>query len=222
MDIKLGMHVYTNDNQDIGAVDKLIVDPETGTVKAAVVRKGFLLHDDIEVPADMLAAGPDGNAHLAYASTAVDTLPRFHEADYIPPPMGYVSPFGYPVGGVYWPAGYGVGMGGVPLTAPPVVEPAGPVWTGDRAVDAELGASLRREDLDNAVIDAGSDVLGRDGEKVGTVHELTFDPTTSELTGLVVHKGLIMGKDTPVPASLIDRVDDGVVYLKVDAAEAVK
>jgi hypothetical protein len=31
-----------------------------------------------------------------------------------------------------------------------------------------------------------------------------------------------MGKDATVPVSLIDKVDDGVVYLKVDAREAVK
>jgi hypothetical protein len=36
-----------------------------------------------------------------------------------------------------------------------------------------------------------------------------------------VHKGLLFGKDTALPASLIDSVDDGVIYLKVDAREAV-
>jgi sporulation protein YlmC with PRC-barrel domain len=221
MDINLGMHVYTSDNQDIGAVDKLILDPETDTVKAAVVRKGFLLHQDVEVPADMIAAGPDSNAHIPYSANEVDTLPRFNEADYAPPPADYTSPFGYPLGGVYWPAGWGVGMG-APLYASPVAAPAAPAYTGDTAVDSEIDAALRNEDRENAIVDKGSDVLGRDGEKVGTVHELTFDPTTNELTGLVVHKGLIMGKDATVPASLIDKVDDGIVYLKVDAREAVK
>jgi sporulation protein YlmC with PRC-barrel domain len=222
MDIHLGMHVYTSDNQDIGAVDKLILDPETGTVTAAVVRKGFLLHDDIEVPADMLTAGPEDTARIDTISTEVDTLPRFHEADYLPPPAEYLSPFGYPAGDVFWPAGYSIGMAGVPLAVPPVVEPAEPVWTGDAAVDQEVDAALSNADLEHVIIDAGSEVLGRDDEKVGTVHELTFDPVTSKLTGLVVHKGLIMGKDIALPVSLIDRVDDGVVYLKVNAGDAVQ
>lgn len=220
MDINLGMHVYTSDDKDIGTVDKLILDPSTDAVKAAVVRKGILLHTDVEVPAETLAASPDGNAHIAYSSDEVDRLPRFDEANYAIPPVEYLPPSGYPLGGVYWPVGYGMA---VPLLEVPLVAgPVEPSWTGDSDVDQEIGAALRAQDLENAVIDKGSAVLGRDGEKVGTVHELAFDPTTSALTGLVVHKGLIMGKDTEIPASLIDKVDDGVVYLKVDAREAVK
>jgi uncharacterized protein YrrD len=94
-------------------------------------------------------------------------------------------------------------------------------WTGASDADREIGDALRRQDLENAVIGEGSDVFGRDGEKVGTVHELTFNPASNELTGLVVHKGIIFGKDTALPASLIDAVDDGAVYLKVNAREAV-
>jgi sporulation protein YlmC with PRC-barrel domain len=220
MNINLGMHVYTGDDKVIGTVDKLILDPQTGTVKAAVVREGFLLHHDVEVPADMMATGPDGNAHITYTSQEVDALPRFDEADYTTPPMDYTSPFGYPLGGVYWPAGWGIGMA-APLYVPPVAAPTGPTYTGDSAVDQEISAALRREDLENAVVDKGSDVLDRDGEKVGTVQELAFDPNTNELTALVAHKGLLKGEDFEVPVSLIDKVDDGAVYLKVDARQVL-
>jgi sporulation protein YlmC with PRC-barrel domain len=202
----------------IGTVDKLILDPQTGTVKAAVVRKGFLLHQDVEVAADMLAAGPDGNAHIPYTSQEVETLPRFNEAEYTTPPMDYIPPFDYPLAGVYWPVGWGMGMA-API--PPVAAPTGPAYTGDSAVDREISAALRREDLENAVVDKGSDVLDRDGDKVGTVQELAFDPDTNELTALVAHKGLLKGEDFEVPVSLIDKVDDGVVYLKVDASQVL-
>ncbi|HWE62454.1 MAG TPA: PRC-barrel domain-containing protein [Chloroflexota bacterium] len=218
MDIKLGMHVYTSDDKDIGTVDRLILDPERGTVKAAVVRKGLLLHDDVEVPAEMMVARSRGDARIAYTAAEVDRLPRFDEGSYISPPPDYLPPMGYPSTSIYWPVGYGVGA--APFDMQPAPGMAAP-WTGDTEVDHEIGAALRRQDLENAVIGEGSAVLGRDGEKVGTVHELTFDPATSRLTGLVVHKGILMGKDTELPASLIDTVDDGVVYLKVDAREAV-
>lgn len=220
MDIALGMHVYTRDDNDIGTVDRLILNPERGKVQAVVVRQGTLLHHDVEVPVEMLTL-PDvgGGARMAYSSNEVDRLPQFHEASYVTPPVDYVPPMGYPPTATYWPVGYGIG---VPSFGAPAAAPVAPSWTGDADLDREVEAAVRREDLENAVIGEGSDVLGRDGEKVGTVRELTFDTTNSKLTGLVVHKGLIMGKDMELPASLIDSVDDGVVFLKVDAIQAVK
>jgi sporulation protein YlmC with PRC-barrel domain len=220
MELTLGMHVFTSDDKDLGRVDRLILDPDRGTVKAAVVRKGLLLHQDVEVPVEMITAGTNGEARISYSSEEVDQLPRFFEGSYVSPPSDYMSPMGYPSSGMYWPVGYGMGV--APLGARPTGVEATSAWTGNSEVDREIGDALRRQDLENAVIGEGSDVLGRDGEKVGTVHELSFDPTSSKLTGLVVHKGLILGKDTELPASLIDSVDDGVVYLKVDAKEAMK
>lgn len=219
MDINLGMHVYTSDTQDIGTVDRLVLDPDHGIVRAAVVRKGMLLHDDVEVPADLLTADSNGNAHIPYSSSEINRLPRFYEGNYITPPADYLPPLAYPPTAFYWPVGYG--LGAVPLETMPSAATDTRTWTGASDVDREVGAALQRQDLENAVIAEGSDVFGQDGEKVGTVQELTFNPSNSELTGLVVHKGLLFGKDTALPASLIDSVGDGVVYLKVPAKEAV-
>lgn len=219
VNINLGMHVYTNDTQDIGTVDRLILDPDQGIVRAAVVRKGFLLHDDVEVPADLLTADSNGDAHIPYSSAEINRLPRFYEGSYVTPPADYLPPMAYPPTAFYWPVGYGLGT--APLETMPAAGMDTRTWTGASDADREVGAALQRQDLENAVIGEGSEVFGRDGEKVGTVHELTFNPSNSELTGLVVHKGLLFGKDTALPASLIESVDDGAVYLKVPAREAV-
>jgi len=214
VDITLGMHVYSSDDKDLGTVDRLILDPNRGVVKAVVVRKGVLLHQDVEVPVDMIMARPSGDARIAYTSGEVDRLPRFEEAEYTAPPADFRLPLAYPASAYYWPAGY--------VTAVPPASPATPTWSGDTTTDREVRAALQRQDLENAVIGEGSDVLGRDGEKVGTVRELTFDPISNELTGLVVHKGLFKGEDLKLPVYEIDSVDDGIVYLNVDAKEAVQ
>jgi sporulation protein YlmC with PRC-barrel domain len=227
VDITLGMHVYTSDDKDLGTVDRLILDPDHSAVKAVVVRKGVILHKDIEVSADMIMARPAGDARIAYTAEEVDRLPDFKEADYTSPPADYRLPLAYPASAFYWPIGYGMGVpaGGRQFTAgelQPAASPVAPTWTGDSTTDREVHAALQRQDLENAVIGEGSDVLGRDGEKVGTVSELTFDPADNQLTGLVVHKGLFKGEEWELPVSEIDSVDDGVVYLKVDAREAVR
>jgi len=226
MDIKLGMHVFTSDDRDIGTIDSLIVDPERDTIKSAVIRQGVLLHQDVEVGVETLIARGDGTARIAYTSNEIDTLPHFDQSNYTSPPADYAASMTYPSAALFWPAGYGMGvtpLDPAPAGAMPPTSWLGhsdPIWPNSRDVNREVGDALRRNDVENALIGEGSEVLGRDGEKVGKIRELTFDPDSSRLTHLLVHKGILFGKDMEVPATLIDSVDDGVVYLTVDAKEA--
>ena len=61
----------------------------------------------------------------------------------------------------------------------------------------------------------GSAVYSRDG----TVHRLTYDPDSGALRHFVVREGVLFTEDVALPASLIERVDDDVVRLAVDAGE---
>lgn len=62
-------------------------------------------------------------------------------------------------------------------------------------------------------------VVGSQGGKIGTVKEVLSDSLTGALTHIVVHTGLIFGKDRSVPADLVDTVEGDQVCLKVDKAE---
>lgn len=62
-------------------------------------------------------------------------------------------------------------------------------------------------------------VVGTGGAKIGTVKEVMSDALSGSLTHVVVHTGLIFGKDKAVPADLIDNVEGDEVCLKVDKAE---
>jgi sporulation protein YlmC with PRC-barrel domain len=88
------------------------------------------------------------------------------------------------------------------------------VWSGRVALDREAREALERQDLENAVIGEGSDVVDRDGEKVGEVAQLVFDLDDNRLTSLIVRKGFIFTQDRELPALVVNRVDDGVIYLR--------
>src|SRR5579864_4564991 len=103
------MHVYTSDTKDLGTVDRLILDPNQDRVRAVVVRKGMLLHQDVEVPVDLLTADSNGEAHIAYRSEETDKLPLFDEGSYVTPPVDYLPPMAYPPTAFYWPVGFGLG-----------------------------------------------------------------------------------------------------------------
>lgn len=206
MRVELGAKVQTSDGKDVGAVDQLIVDPGSKEVKSVVVRKGVLLPRDVEIPLDVLESADGRDVRLSYTSAQVDRLPEFHESSYtVTPPVGFMPPAGYPVTGMLWPQNYQWAM---PSAAAATYE-----------ADHEAGAELRQQDLENAVIAEGSSVIDRDGKEVGSAHDLTFDPASGRLAHLVIREGLIFSKNVSVPASLISRVADGVIYLKVKAAE---
>ncbi len=62
-------------------------------------------------------------------------------------------------------------------------------------------------------------VVGTGGGKIGKVKEVMTDSLSGSLTHIVVHTGLIFGKDKSIPADLIDNVEGDEVCLKVDKSE---
>ena len=62
-------------------------------------------------------------------------------------------------------------------------------------------------------------VIGAQGAKIGTVKDLMADTLTGALTHVVVHTGLLFGKDKSIPADLVDRVEGDDVHIKVDKSE---
>jgi len=75
---------------------------------------------------------------------------------------------------------------------------------------------------DELAIQRGTPVEASDGQ-VGEVWELVIDPETTQVTHLVLRKGHIFGHhDIAVPIADLDRVDEGIVYLKIDKAAVKK
>ena len=212
MRVEVGARVRTTDGKDVGTIDRLIVDSSNNEIKAAVIRKGMILPRDVEVPLSTLELGSDGSIRLTYTADQVDQLPEFFERNYTATsPAEYVPPADYPTGGIYWPIGYGF------FATPP--RPERDVSTGSVALDREANEALERQDLENAVIGEGSDVVDHDGAKVGDIARLVFDADGHQLTSFVVRKGFIFTEDRELPALVVNRVDDGVIYLRVAKQE---
>lgn len=206
MRISIGDEVRTIDGHHAGNIDKLILDPTTRDVKRAVLRKGTLFPHDVEVPLDALERRTDGQAILNRTRDQLQDLPEFNEAEYTEWPSMRETPWGYPSAALLWPAAYP--FPSVPYEAP------------DRAaleVGREVEEAHRRFELENAVIDQGSDVISRDGQKVGEVDRLSVDTESGRPVAVVVRRGFIFTKDVSIPGDAIAAVENGAVYLNVDA-----
>lgn len=69
------------------------------------------------------------------------------------------------------------------------------------------------------LIRPGWKVAASDGSDVGTVEEVVGDTELDIFGGLAVATGLL-GKPRYVPAERVDRIEEGTVYLALDADEA--
>jgi uncharacterized protein YrrD len=203
----LGARVRTSDGKDVGVVDKLIFDPAIERVRAVAIRRGLILHRDVEIPVDDLRAGPGGELRLNRTADQVADLPPFDESSYGSPPLDYVAPVGIPSVGLAWPVGIGPGL------SPDAPEPG-----LDARVREEIASTLYARDLENEVVGEGSTVRSRDGEKVGEVHRIAFEAETGRVQSLVVRRGFLVTEDVELPASAIASVGDGVVSLNLDAS----
>jgi sporulation protein YlmC with PRC-barrel domain len=65
-------------------------------------------------------------------------------------------------------------------------------------------------------IDIGADVVGSDGDGLGSVAYVVVRPPELHLTDIVVSTGSILGRDVVVPIDQVERVEGGKVYLSLD------
>lgn len=106
---------------------------------------------------------------------------------------------------------------GVPV-APAVVIPA-TMDAGYMTEAAEL-SFLRVEQLPEGAqaLHRGAHVEASDG-RVGSVDEFVVDATTGHITHLILRQGHLWGKhDIAVPLSAVERIQEDIVFLKLDKA----
>lgn len=62
----------------------------------------------------------------------------------------------------------------------------------------------------------GATVRSATGDDLGKIDQFVIDPSTREVTHLVVRKGLFFPDDRVVPASLVNRIENGDAILAAD------
>jgi len=234
MRFNLGAKVYTSDGEEIGKVDRLVVDPRTDTINEFVVRRGLLTQHDVIIPTseirDRIGNDDDHQLHLTLTAARVRALPQFEESSYVVPPVGLFSGgYGgvnagdasdstgmglFSGGGVLWP-------GSTYNAAPPTAVGTG--LNADAAANADADAAgtvmdpMERSRPDDVFISTGTDVVVAVSEKkLGTVHELVMDTQSGKVTELIVRRGLLGGKELRIPIQFIESVGSDAIYVSLD------
>lgn len=84
MQFKKSAPVYTADEQQVGAVDRVVLDPQTNEISHLVIRQGWLFTEDKVVPIELVDTATAERVQLRSGIKNLDQLPQFEEVYYIP------------------------------------------------------------------------------------------------------------------------------------------
>jgi sporulation protein YlmC with PRC-barrel domain len=211
MRVDLDAKVRARDGDEIGSVNRAIVDPRTNEVTHVVVSTGAIFGRDIVVPReDVERANQDGDTiQLDLTKDELERFPDFMPEQYGAPPPTWMAPtgYGFPASGYAWPIAMDPMTGPVPMPIP------------EAYVDEDA------EEPDQVTLTKGALVLDRHDDDIGVIDDLRFDADTGRLQGFVLRVGgalrtLFGGGDTiEVSHYQIDTVGESVVKLRLAKEE---
>lgn len=208
VELKEGTSVYTPGGEEVGKINRFVLDPQTNEVTHIVVQRGWLLSEDKVVPMSMISSATEDRVQLNENIQDFDELPPFEETHYLridadrasyqgttaPGYPGTPSYYWYPPHGYLGYPAYGLGYPAWPLTEtqqniPPHTVP----------------------------LEESTNVMSSDGEHVGDVERLLVDASSNKATHFVISQGLLFKDRKLVPVSWIDSVTDNEVKLIVSS-----
>jgi uncharacterized protein YrrD len=207
MQFKENADVLTSDNQKVGRIDRVVIDPRSLEVTHLVVNKGFLFSQDKVIPIDRVEATTENGVVLKSGTENPDDLPDFEETHHIP--VEDVASFRRKRPEYNRPMLWYGPLGGVP-------------WWERRAYPGfTRPAFVKRTDRnipDGAVpLEEGTKVISANGLHVGDVKRICIEPDEQRVTHLLISKGLLLKEKKLVPTHWIDHVWEDEVRLSIES-----
>lgn len=205
MNFRQDAPVRMANGDEVGRVDRVVIDPKTNEVTYIVVRKGALFTEDKVVPIGMIAAASDEGVQLRPDAGDLQDLPQYQETYYVPadeadsapgqtsyaPPVYAYAPYGSPSMGLAF---------GAALMQPDVV--------------AKTTTNIPENEI---ALKQGAKVMSRDDKHVGDVEQVLTDPNTNRASHFVISQGLLFKSRKLVPMDWVANVSEEEVRLAVNS-----
>ncbi|HLO18062.1 MAG TPA: PRC-barrel domain-containing protein [Anaerolineales bacterium] len=207
IELKEGIDVFTPAGEEIGKINRFVLDPVTKEVTHIVVQKGRLLAEDKVVPFRMVSTGPEDQVVLDEVVGNFDRFPPFEEKYFVRADDGEdvistgnnthtqqnASTF------FWYPSSVNIGYPAYELENP----------------SATLVEIQRNIPNNTIVLREGAKVVSSDGKHVGDVERLFVEPTSKQATHFLISQGLLFKDRKLVPAHWVKSIDEDKVQLAV-------
>jgi sporulation protein YlmC with PRC-barrel domain len=232
MKLTKGSNVITMDGKEIGKLSRFVLDPKTKNVTNLVFQHGLLSNAEYVIPMRLVDHVDENGIHLNKLPVD-DTkdLPMFLEEEFIITDeqalldQGRISEDQVNTYYHFPPTPLGAGNmlnpNDLMIRTPGGIMPGGnqpgiPI-SGESPVIKETKENIPQGTVS---VKEGSYVYSSDGKHIGNVDQIFADPTTGQMTHLVISKGLLLKERKQIPIDWISQIIEDEVHLAIDQAFA--
>jgi len=233
MQFKKSAPVYTADDQQVGAIDRVVLDPQTNEVSHIVIRQGWLFTEDKVAPIELVDMATEERVQLRSDVKNLDALPQFEEVSYIPyaaDDENERSPSNTGQTNIdkVTPATddsettttYSTVTDAFSLYGYPAVGLGWPAYDlGYYGYPDELYTVKVKRHIPTGTIalKEGATVVDSQGERIGSVKRVFTNDETDQATHLLISEGWIFKEQKVVPLDWVKTVTEDEVQLHVKA-----
>lgn len=199
--------VFTADNEQVGKVDRVVIDPASQQVSHLIVEKGFFFTEDKVIPVSAVADANEERVLLEKAKDELE-LPKFEITEYIPlyeidHKDRYRKEYRHPL--------YAYPSVGATSTW-------GTAWYYNPGFDSQSAKVTRRNIPEDAIaLREGAEVYSRDGEHIGDIESVITTDDSNHITHFVISRGLFVENQKLIPVFWVSRTEENKVYLGIRA-----
>jgi sporulation protein YlmC with PRC-barrel domain len=223
--------VYAQDGQEIGNLNRFVLDPQSKQVTHIVIGRGLLSKDEYLVPVDMIASVDIQGIHLRdLPMDKAGDLAKFEEQKYIVTDEEGLLNEGYVSDEMvrryyYYPPATAGATGLLRPNEMFIYQPGGETsqtTPGSIPVSGE-GGLVRRETEENipngtVALKEGAKVVSSEGKPVGSVEKVLVDNSSQNATHMVITKGLLTKTRRLVPMDWVKNISESEVTLAMAEA----
>ncbi len=206
MEFKEGVGVFTPDGEQVGKINRFVLDPATNEVTHIVVQKGWLLPNDKVVPLRMVSFATEERVLLKDVGD-FDELPAFEETHFVRTTGEDVDQAEHPTyidsPTYYW--------------YPPLGSAGYPTYSGLEYSPWQAAGTKRNIPEETVPLKENSEVISSDGEHVGDVERLFIETASNTTTHLVITRGLLFKVRKIIPAQWVKSIEEDEVQLIVSS-----
>ena len=200
MQFRQGAKVFTSDGEQVGTIDRIVIEPDTREVTHLVVQKGSLFTEDKVIPVSLVKSTLEDRVILHENTGNPEKFPNFQESHFISTEGGH-SPGQVPEQrkrSLYW--------------YPPIGGFDGYVYSMPL-----YNIETKNIPKGTVAITEGTNVISTDGEHVGDVERIFTDVSEERVTHILISEGIFLKEKKLIPTRWVRDVFEKEVHLSVDS-----